>query len=161
MAIKEVTHTAVAICFDAGELAELGLNSRLNGKTARALVNKALRARGVKPWAETEIEIFSFNGTLLLLARPAKYENYLFRFRNAESMLAAASLCPIEMPGRLTYFDESFILSVLSTAERLPFPLFEFGELLPVSKDLMAHFEEHGEIVVSEQAIAVLRQFFA
>ena len=161
MALEEVTHTAVAICLDVDELRELGLSRHLSGNAARALVNKALNARGVKPWAETEIEIFALNGSLLLLARPAKYEHFRFRFNNAEDMLTAAALCPTDLPAGLTYSDETFVLSVLSTAERVPTPLFEYGELVKFSKDFTRHLEEHGDVIIAENAIEILQQIFS
>ena len=160
MAIEEVSGTAVAICIDVSELTILGMDRQLSGKAARSLVNKALRLKGLEPWPETEIEIFACNGTLLLLARPAKYKNYCFRFENAEDMIAAALLCPGGLSSRLTYMDGDFMLNVLSTAEGVPAPLFEYGEPIPVSKSILEHMEEHGETIIPDNAVDVIKERF-
>ena len=160
MSLEAVTNAVVAIYLDGGELRERGLSRPLGAAAAKMLVREMLKAAGEEPWAEMEVEIFMAVGAILLMARPAKRRLCCFSFLDAETLLAAVASCPAGLPSGLTYYNGAFLLSVAGTQSALLAALFEYGDTVPDAEIYMAHLQEHGECILSANAVSELKRHF-
>lgn len=160
MSLDTVSNHVVAICFSKEELEKLGYNTALSGDKARQLVRNALKEKGVAPWIEMEIELFSCAQSLLIMARRARRRTYRFVFRDSEALLSAVAGSADEISSRLTLYEDTFYLDIEETEEKIPSALFEFGDPAPLDPDFSAHIAEHGKQLIDHFAISTLKEKF-
>ena len=161
MLIEAVSNDVVAICLNQLELNSRGLDTALSGNDARKLVVKALKEQGEQPWPEIEVELFTSEHSLLLLARPARQKTCCFSFNTIESIISAVCAYDCAAPSELFYYEGSYLLLIREAPEKLPFTLFEYGDRLHVHASLPVHIREHSNCLISENAIGLIRNTFS
>ena len=71
MSTNSITECAVAIYLEGADLRELGLHVPVSTADARTLIVNAMRTSGRQPWGQMEVEMFTYDDSVLLLARPS------------------------------------------------------------------------------------------
>ena len=160
MSLETVSDSVVALCIGMEDLTLRGLDTSLSGSMARVLVREALISKGVSPWPDMEVDLFSNADGLLLFARPVKAELHCFCFTDFEALLAAISRCDFSPESRLTYFSGKYYLNITSSSTALCGALFEFGEYLSLPRGMCSHIFEHGEVIIAHNAVSALRNNF-
>ncbi len=107
----------------------------------------------------TSIEYRLFDGKdsiILFLYKKSLDEPYLFIFDDIESVIEAALSLPAQ-DSSLYYADHSYILAFFDSP---PADICEFGG--PVSKPYISfeYLSEHGNILISSNALSILRSYF-
>lgn len=152
-----VSPWAVSICFSEDELPP-----PLDSASAKKIVSDALFDGGHSVWPDMEVEVFSGNGGVLLIARPLHGALRCFSFRDVEHMIAAALSLGGEPPSRLTYMEGQWLLSIRSGSDRDACALSEFGDRIEDYSDGNEEFlSEHGQVIIPQKAVSVLKRNFS
>lgn len=160
MATESITESAVAIYLEETELRELGLHIPVSARDAKALISSAMRKGGWQPWGKMEVDMFTYDDSVLLLARPSGKLADCFAFDDLEALLGAA----LELPDRLStliWLDGRYYLFFGPGDAGYTAPLYEFGQHLRYDDGSFAHMSEHGKVLLSGHAIKDLRRYFA
>lgn len=157
---KTVTSSAVAIYLSRGELEGCGIQTEINGETAKKLVRDSLVAQGELPWKDMELELFSNGDTMLILARPGVFQPYCFRFEDFEGLMTAVKECAFDMPSTLTYAEGKYFLFLRAGTDGMPASMYEFGEAQPCPDGFMTHTAEQGGMIIQAGAITLLKKIF-
>jgi len=162
MYIETVSPSAVAICLPREELELRGIEQEISAGSARDLVRQVLREAGQEPWQDMEIELFSREGDILIMARPAALSSALFAFPSGEIAIQAALACPAGLPSSLFTLDGAYYLAVRCDERKVPNVLYEYGEAaLPGKAErLLAHLREHGACLIDGGAADKLKGWF-
>lgn len=159
MATESITERAVAIYLEETELQELGLHIPVSAAEARALIVSAMRTKGKRPWQTMEVDMFTYDDSVLLLARPSGKAAECFVFEDLEALLGAAGCLPRDTPSTLLWMDGAYYL--LLDDPRLSAPsLNEFGRRVDCTCSGAAHMTEHGKVLLSGAAVGDLRRYF-
>lgn len=160
MATESITESAVAIYLEETELRELGLHIPVSAKDAKDLISSAMRNRGWQPWGKMEVDMFTYDDSVLLLARPSGKAVDCFAFDDLEALLGAALSLP-EALSTLIWLDGRYYLFFGPGDAAHAAPLFEFGERLRCDDGSFAHMAEHGKVLLAGHAVGDLRRYFA
>lgn len=160
MATESITESAVAIYLDVEELRELGLHIPVSAKDAKALISSAMRKGGWQPWGKMEVDMFTYDDSVLLLARPSGKLADCFAFDDLEALLGAAMNLP-ETLSTLIWLDGRYYLFFGPGDAGHAAPLFEFGQHLRCDDGNFAHMAEHGKVLLADHAVRDLRRYFA
>lgn len=161
MSTKSIHSHAVALYYTQAELQELGLDLPVTAQTARRLVSNALCISGREPWSEMEVDLFSYEDALLLLARPSPETAHCFLFSDFETLLTAARCLPETTPSTLLWADGNFFLFLGVCSMQGIGALYEFGQPVCCTPEQAAHLAEHGNILIGSRAIFTLGRYFA
>jgi len=160
MYIETVSASAVAICLPREDLELRGIAAAIGPGPARELVRKVLRDAGQEPWQDMEIELYTRDGDVLIMARPATLCCTLFVFPSGELLIQAADACPGGLPSSAFTRDGKFYLSLRCDERSVPSRLYEFGETLPRAERYITHLREHGECLIDSGAVDTLKRWF-
>ena len=155
-----VADDVVALYLTADELNKRGLGAIISDAQAHALIQNELVRVGCAPWLSMEMELFSSCGDLLLLARPIFREVHCFRFREFEHLLDAVDFLCGTLQSELIYYDNSYWLIIKTEYREIPYSVFEFGEHPEFSANYAVHLAEHGDVIITQNAVEVLRREF-
>lgn len=161
MSTKSIHPYAVALYYTQAELQELGLEMPVTAQTARRLVSNALCGSGREPWSGMEVDLFSYEDAVLLLARPSQESAHCFLFRDFEELLAAVRCLPETAPSTLLWADGNFFLFLGVCSMQGIGALYEFGQPVCCTPEQSAHLAEHGNILIGSRAIFTLGRYFA
>lgn len=156
-----ITDRAVALSFSPAALEARGISAEITEEEAQTLVQDALRRCGKSLWDAMSIEIYQYDEQYLLLAHPAQSGFVCFRFPEFETLLSAVSLCPAPLPAALTYADDDYLLLVPRGPGPLPAALYEFADACPCTALEIAHWNEHGRLLIARDAMKVLLEKFS
>ena len=137
MSTKSIHPYAVALYYTQAELQELGLEMPVTAQTARRLVSNALCGSGREPWSGMEVDLFSYEDAVLLLARPSQESAHCFLFRDFEELLAAVRCLPETAPSTLFHAGHRRPVRIRATrllhtgAERSPGRAWESPDRQP------------------------------
>lgn len=159
MATESITERAVAIYLEQAELLELGLHIPVSAGDARTLIVSAMRTNGKQPWQTMEVDMFTYDDSVLLLARPSGKAAECFAFDDLEDLLGAVCCLDRETPSTLVWLDGSYYLFLDDPRLSAP-PLNEFGRRVRCTQSGAAHMTEHGKILLSGRAAGDLRRYF-
>ncbi|MCL2344127.1 MAG: adaptor protein MecA [Firmicutes bacterium] len=160
MYIETVSPNAVAICLLKEEIELRGIAQSMSAGSARELVRQVLREAGQEPWQDMEIELFSRDGDVLIMARPAAGGCALFVFSAGETAVQAALACPAGLPSSLLTQDGRYYLALRCDEQSVPNVLYEYGEAIPKAERLLAHLREHGACLIDSGAVDALKGWF-
>jgi len=165
MYIKAVSPYIVAVCLSKEEIEKRGFFAVEGGRSAdsaaaRKIVRELLRGGGYPPWDFCEIDFFENSGSVLILARAASGGVSVFRAADIESLLGGVISCPEDIPSSLYAMDGELYLCLRCRAELLPPRAAEFGDSCEMPENYLCHLDEHGECIISENAVQALREFF-
>lgn len=156
MPVSNISSHAVSISLSAEELPPV-----LDAEAAKSLIREALEAGGQPVWGDMEVELFTGNGGVLLIARPLMGEPRCFSFDDFERLLSAVLPIQDDFPSALTYMDGLWLLSLRCREEDVPFSLSEFGEPFDeYSENLDLFHSEHGSRLIFRRAIGTLKDRF-
>lgn len=160
MSSENITECAVAIFLDETELQELGLHIPVSAKQARTLITNAMLISGREPWCEMEVDMFTYDDSVLLLARPAEGAAQCFLFEDLEDLLGAVGCLPATAQSTLIWMDGGYYLFLGIHDIGHSGALYEFGRPVPFSDEHWAHIAEHGKILAANHAIFTLTRYF-
>lgn len=161
MSTKSITESAVAIYLEETELQELGLHIPVSAKEARALISDVMREGGKQPWGKMEVDMFTYDDSVLLLARPSGKAVSCFVFEDLEALLGAALCLDDEAQSTLIWLDGCYYL-FFGVGETGHAPsLYEFGRHRNCDDASFAHMAEHGKVLMAGHAIRDLRRYFS
>lgn len=158
--METITNYAVAICLSRDELLSQGFGESISEKAAMEMVRQTLISRGEDPWQNMEIEVFTGEEELLLMARPVSLSVYCFIFRDFESIISAISSFQESPPSFITYLEGSYYLLMRMKQGAAPMALYEYGQGLSCSDLLAVHITEHGRLIAGGDAVSMIRQSF-
>lgn len=161
MATESITESAVAIYLEETELQELGLHIPVSAREARALISDVMRKGGRQPWGKMEVDMFTYDDSVLLLARPSGKAVSCFVFDDLEALLGAALSLSAAAQSTLIWLDGSYYL-FFGPGETCQAPaLYEFGQRQSCDDGSFAHIAEHGKVLLANHAVSELRRYFA
>lgn len=161
MATESITESAVAIYLEETELQELGLHIPVSAREARALISDVMRKGGRQPWGKMEVDMFTYDDSVLLLARPSGKAVSCFVFDDLESLLGAALSLSAAAQSTLIWLDGRYYL-FFGPGETCQAPaLYEFGQRQSCDDGSFAHIAEHGKVLMAGHAVSELRRYFA
>lgn len=160
MSTKSITECAVAIYLEESELQELGLCLPVSAKDARTLIANAMLTSGRQPWEDMEVDMFTYDDSVLLLARPTGQGADCFLFEDLETLLGAVQCLPQTAQSTLLWMDGNYYLMLgVNTIEHAN-ALYEFGFPVRCTAEKAAHIAEHGKLLIGNQAIFQLTRYF-
>lgn len=160
MSAESITESAVAIYLEETELKELGLHIPVSAKEAKTLISNAMRKGGWQPWGKMEVDMFTYDDSVLLLARPSGKAVDCFAFDDLESLLGAALCLAPDALSTLIWMDGSYYLFFGPGDAGSKAPLYEFGRRVRCDDGSFAHMAEHGNVLMANHAVSELRHYF-
>ena len=161
MSAESITESAVAIYLEETELRELGLHIPVSAKDAKNLLSNAMRKGGWQPWGKMEVDMFTYDDSVLLLARPSGKAVSCFVFDDLEALLGAALSLDPASQSTLIWLDGSYYL-FFGPGETCQAPaLYEYGRRQSCDDGSFAHISEHGKVLLAGRAVSELRRYFA
>lgn len=160
MSAESITECAVAIYLDETELQELGLHLPVSAKEARTLITNAMLTSGREPWCEMEVDMFTYDDSVLLLARPSEGAAQCFLFEDFEDLLGAIPSLPRTAQSTLIWMDGNYFLFLGVNDIGHTSALYEFGQPLRWNEGRWAHIAEHGKVLLANHAIFELDRYF-
>jgi len=161
MATESITESAVAIYMEEAELQELGLHIPVSAKDAKALISDVMRKGGRQPWGMMEVDMFTYDDSVLLLARPSGKAVDCFVFDDLEDLLGAAFCLAPGEGSTLIWLDGSYYLFFGPGDTGRAAPLYEFGRHIHCDDGSFAHMAEHGKVLLAGHAVGDLRRYFS
>lgn len=160
MATESITECAVAIYLAESELEELGLHIPVSAQDAKTLISNAMLTSGRQPWGKMEVDMFTYDDSVLLLARPSDRAVHCFVFDTFEDLLGAVGSLPRTAQSTLIWMDGAYYLFLGVNEVGRSGALFEFGRPVHCSEGSFAHIAEHGDVLLTNRAIFELRKHF-
>lgn len=161
MATESITECAVAIYLAESELEELGFHIPVSAKDAKTLISNAMLTSGRQPWGKMEVDMFTYDDSVLLLARPSDRAIHCFVFDDFEDLLAAALSLPMTAQSTLIWMDGAYYLFLGVTEVGRSGALYEFGHPVHCNEGSFAHIAEHGDLLLTNRAIFELCRHFS
>lgn len=160
MSAESITECAVAIYLEGDRLRELGLGLPVSPGDARTLIANAMRTSGRQPWGDMEVDMFTYEDAVLLLARPSDMAHHCFRFDDLEALLSAAACLPEDTESTLIWLNGQYHLFLGVQDVGRTGALYEFGQPFRCPDALAAHMAEHGQVLMKERAVFLLHRYF-
>lgn len=160
MSQDAVGSDVVAICLSRDELSKKGFSDSLSAVSAKRLILEALKDKGEELWDDMEVEVFTCEDALLVMARPAWNEYHSFYFKSIDNIILSLESTDREFPSSLFYFQGEYILCLRAGEDELPSAFFEYGDHIKHRTEFLAHLCEHGESIIPQDAFSVLRSAF-
>ena len=139
-----------------GELGE-GACEALRPEQIRGLVSRAIGKSAEH--TPLVIELYRGAGELVIFARPDTEHRTYFAFDDFEAVIAACADCKNPGPSALYRLDGRFVLE-LSGAEKELLHFGEFGERISRGRLYGMFLKEHGQTVISEDAVNFVKNTF-
>ena len=156
MEIIETDRGTYVIRALSGELGE-GAWEALRPEQIRGLVSWAIGKSAEH--TPLVIELYRGAGELVIFARPDTERRTYFAFDDFETVAAACADCKNPGPSALYRLDGRFVLE-LSGAEKELLHFGEFGELISRGRLYGMFLKEHGQTVISEDAVNFVKNTF-
>lgn len=160
MSTESITECAVAIYMDETELQELGFHIPVSAKDAKTLISNAMLTSGRQPWRKMEVDMFTYEDSILLLARPSGKTIHCFAFDDFEDLLGAVACLPVTTQSTLIWLDETYYLFFGINPVGNANVLYEFGCPVHCSEGHFAHIAEHGKVLLANHALFELNRCF-
>ena len=160
MSTETITECAVAIYLEGSELRELGLCLPVSAADARTLIVNAMRTNGRQPWSLMEVEMFTYEDSVLLMARPSERAISGFRFDDLEDLMSAAHVLPENTQSTLIWLNGNDYLFLGVQEVGHTGALYEFGRPHRCSPGQAAHIAEHGKVLMANRAVFLLNRYF-
>lgn len=162
MNIQNVGKSCITLFIEGDELADRGVApDSLNVEQAAEFLKTALYRLGRPLWDSAVIEMFPGRDSVLIFARRRGGAPAFFAFDDIEPVIIAADCLEADIPSRLTYIDGAYVLTVHPwEGEPVPAALYEFGTEIKVTERYELHLLEHGEEIIGDYAVSVIKEFF-
>lgn len=162
MNIQNIGKSCITLYIEGNELTERGVSPEtLSLEQAAEFLEAALDEMGRPVWENVVIELFPGRDSVLLFARRRGGSPAFFAFDKIEPLISVSSCLDSDIPARLTYIDGSYILTVCPwEGEPVPSAFYEFGTEIKVSARYELHLREHGEEIIGDFALSVIKEFF-
>ncbi len=153
MDIRYINQSSVMLYLSSEDLRERCIEARnIDMKQATELLD-------IEGWECAEFELFAGHDSVLLFAWDRTLKPYSFAFDCFEKLISAVSDCEADYLSRLTRLGGQYILTVYPAKNRQPcHSLYEFGEFVCSSEGFALHLEEHGEPIISKNAVGALKR---
>lgn len=161
MIVQNIGTRALSMYIDSDELSDLGLSPEKIGQhEANQLLRKALNEKSLKEWKAAEMEVYPGKDSILLFVRRKSTKPCYFSFSDFEALISACKLCK-PLPSSLIQIESKYLLTVYPfEGDNPPAILSEYGTQLDLSTCLAIHYEEQGQYIFMEKAIALIQKYF-
>ncbi|MGE4486041.1 MAG: adaptor protein MecA [Oscillospiraceae bacterium] len=162
MEIQTICSASFTVYLGEGDLEALHITpTKMTEKDTEDVLHLALRSLGKKPCRQVQTEFFPGKHELLLFIRINTGNVAFFGFDEFEDVCSAVAGCAEPLPSSLAFLDGRYILSVYPwDSAELPSSLIEFGEGLKHPPEYELFLDEHAKKLISNDAIAVLWDYF-
>lgn len=162
MTIQPIGTASVALYITPADLKQHGLTpAGLTLERALELTQAAFREAGISLEGSIEIEAYPEACGVLVFAHIKAPERVWYSFDAIEPLLDAARTLPAPRPdAALLWWDGRYWLSLPGGEERAANHLSEFGRREEDRPHLEASLSEHGEEILSGDALAALVRHF-
>lgn len=162
MTIQPIGAASVALYITPTDLLEHGLTpAQLTLEQALELTQTAFDQAGMTLDGPIEIEAYPDACGVLVFAHVRTPERLWLSFDDCEDLIDAARVLPMPCSdSALLWCDGRWWLSLPAAEERLADLLSEFGRTEAPHPQLDAHLTEHGELILAQDALAVLLRHF-
>ena len=134
---------------------------RPDSVTCEQILELLSPAFGLRGLDSACLSLFPGHNELLIFIHRIYRTTGYFQFDSFERLLAAAMASFQDIPSSLFYYDDSYILYVLSWDDNELAVFSEFGERLSVSQGYIMHLREHGRLLMDGYAVSDLRSIFS
>ena len=162
MTIQPIGSASVALYITPADLKERGLTpAELTLEQALELTRTAFLQAGITLEGGIEIEAYPESCGVLVFARVCRSERCWFSFRRLEDLISGVRTLPDPKPdGALLWWRERWWLSLPTQARQAAARLSEFGRSEPDRPHLEANLEEHGRMVLEQNALSSILTYF-
>ena len=105
------------------------------------------------------IELYKGADELVIFARPDTERRTYFAFNDFEAVIAACADCKNPGPSAIYRYDGGFVLELSGVEEEL-LHFGEFGERISCGRLYGLFLKEHGQTVISEDAVNFVKNTF-
>lgn len=156
-----VTDSSVILYIKGSDLPEASDEGTITAADARTLVLRELESHSMPPWTNMEIDMFSSEGSVLIVAYPVTRQYRCFSFSGSDELLSGISGYASPPESQLTYLDGHYLLTLSLETGEPPMSMYEFGDERILSDDFRSHIHEHGSVIIKRNAAGVLKKYFS
>ncbi len=162
MEVQSIGNTSFAVYLSKSDLTERNIKpGAIKSEEMTEILRAAFKELGRTFCPRTYVELFPGQNELMLFVRLNFKKPVFFCFDDFEEVVSAALASTDSPLSSLFYISGRYILAVYQPeGERDPISFSEFGQKLTFPADYVLHLAEHGQELIANNAVSILREKF-